>query len=88
MQNISQSEENLNSLKIIIVGDSHVGKSSLIRCLIEDKFTSDGVMTVGRTIVIGLGVDFKVDQYQSKEGKCYSVGIWDTAGQERYRSAV
>lgn len=64
-------------LKIVFVGDSGVGKTSLLRREAEHTFTQEHLATIG--------VDFRI--------KCYNVGklavkiqLWDTAGQERFRS--
>ncbi|CAF0891780.1 unnamed protein product [Didymodactylos carnosus] len=62
--------------KILIIGESSVGKSSLMTRFVDQTFQSTFIPTVG--------VDFKVrtlivDDYQCK------VQIWDTAGQERFR---
>ena len=64
-------------MKIIIVGDSGVGKTNLLERFVKDKFTGNMVNTVG--------VDFigKTVQIQDKIVK---LQFWDTAGQEKYRS--
>ncbi|CAF3245279.1 unnamed protein product [Rotaria socialis] len=62
--------------KILIIGESSVGKSSLMTRFVDETFQATFFPTIG--------VDFKVrtlliDGYQCK------VQIWDTAGQERFR---
>lgn len=64
-------------LKILVVGDSGVGKSCLPSCLVGETFD------VGRSPTIG--VEFKVVTLDSKHGKI-KLHIWDTAGQERFRT--
>ncbi|CAJ2641512.1 unnamed protein product [Trifolium pratense] len=59
-----------------MIGDSGVGKSSLLLC-----FTADAFEDLSPTI----GVDFKV-KYVTVEGKKLKLAIWDTAGQERFRT--
>ncbi|CAJ2641511.1 ras-related protein RABC1-like [Trifolium pratense] len=62
--------------KLLMIGDSGVGKSSLLLC-----FTADAFEDLSPTI----GVDFKV-KYVTVEGKKLKLAIWDTAGQERFRT--
>lgn len=64
-------------LKIILIGDSCVGKSCLLVRYADDKFPEKYITT------IGVDFRFKSEKY---ENKCVKVQIWDTAGQERYRS--
>ncbi|KHN34080.1 Ras-related protein RABC1 [Glycine soja] len=62
--------------KLLMIGDSGVGKSSLLL-----SFTSDAFEDLSPTI----GVDFKV-KYVTMGGKKLKLAIWDTAGQERFRT--
>ncbi|EPS65268.1 hypothetical protein M569_09510 [Genlisea aurea] len=62
--------------KLLMIGDSGVGKSSLLL-----SFTSDTFEELSPTI----GVDFKV-KHVSVGGKRLKLAIWDTAGQERFRT--
>ncbi|EEF42041.1 ras-related protein RABC1 [Ricinus communis] len=62
--------------KLLLIGDSGVGKSSLLL-----SFTSNTFDDLSPTI----GVDFKV-QYVTIGGKKLKLAIWDTAGQERFRT--
>ncbi|CAL5368783.1 unnamed protein product [Camellia sinensis] len=62
--------------KLLMIGDSGVGKSSLLL-----SFTSDTFEDLSPTI----GVDFKV-KYVVGGGKKLKLAIWDTAGQERFRT--
>ena len=63
--------------KIIIIGDTCVGKSNILSRYIRDEFREDSKSTVG----VELGTKFlKVKDVGTK------IQIWDTAGQERYRS--
>eukprot|EP00164_Ancoracysta_twista_P002344 GFYU01003098.1.p1 GENE.GFYU01003098.1~~GFYU01003098.1.p1 ORF type:complete len:313 (-),score=52.79 GFYU01003098.1:173-1111(-) len=65
------------SEKIILVGDSGVGKTSLIIRLCRDKFTEDFQPTIG--------VDFMAEKFEIFE-QVISLHLWDTAGQDRFRS--
>ncbi|XP_027335187.1 ras-related protein RABC1-like [Abrus precatorius] len=72
----SSSQEFDYSFKLLLIGDSGVGKSSLLLC-----FTSNEFEDLAPTI----GVDFKV-KYLMMDGKKLKLAIWDTAGQERFRT--
>ena len=63
--------------KMVLIGDSSVGKSCLLIRFADDDFTDNYVTTIG--------VDFRFRTLRIED---YSVKlqIWDTAGQERYRT--
>lgn len=63
--------------KIVLVGDSTVGKSSLLSRFSEDKFSESQPITIGS--------DFNVRTIEL-EGKKIRTQIWDTAGQDRFRA--
>lgn len=65
------------TFKILLIGDSGVGKSSLLLRFTDDQFLQPD--EVSATI----GVDFKV-RVMEVDGKKYKLTIWDTAGQERW----
>ena len=65
-------------IKIVMVGDSGVGKSSLLLRYVEDSFTEFFIS--GTT-----GVDYKRKKVVI-DGKELNVELWDTAGQERFRT--
>lgn len=64
-------------LKVVILGDGGVGKSSLMQRFVSNKFDSQSFHTIG---VEFLNKDVSVD------GELYTLQIWDTAGQERFKS--
>ena len=72
---ISQDYDYL--FKVLLLGDSDVGKSSLILRYTEETFNSK--------LVNSIGVDFKMKK-KEVDGKVIKVQIWDTAGHERFRS--
>ena len=72
---ISQDYDYL--FKVLLLGDSDVGKSSLILRYTDDTFNSK--------LINSIGVDFKMKK-QEIDGKVIKVQIWDTAGHERFRS--
>jgi Ras-related protein Rab-18 len=63
-------------IKLLLVGDSGVGKSSLLL-----RFSDDTFEELSPTI----GVDFKL-KYLDLDGKKLKLTVWDTAGQERFRT--
>ncbi|EMD34308.1 hypothetical protein CERSUDRAFT_117186 [Gelatoporia subvermispora B] len=63
--------------KLLLIGDSGVGKSCLLLRFAEDAFTDSYLSTIG--------VDFKIRTIEL-EGKMVKLQIWDTAGQERFRT--
>lgn len=67
----------LTTLKILIIGESGVGKSSLLLRFTDDTFDPEQTATIG--------VDFKVKTI-SVDGNKAKLAIWDTAGQERFRT--
>jgi small GTP-binding protein len=63
--------------KFIIVGSSGVGKTAILKRLVEDSFSDESVAT------IGVEFDSTVLVVDDRKVK---LQIWDTAGQERFRS--
>uniref|UniRef100_A0A3P9LEY1 Si:dkey-34d22.5 n=1 Tax=Oryzias latipes TaxID=8090 RepID=A0A3P9LEY1_ORYLA len=66
--------------RIIMLGDSTVGKSSLLKRYTEDLFLESINQTVG--------VDFYVSFLEVEPGVRVKLQFWDTAGQERFRSVT
>ena len=64
-------------LKIVLIGDSGVGKTNLLSRFTRDQFNPDSKSTIG--------VEFATKTLEV-EGKTVKAQIWDTAGQERYRA--
>ncbi|CAR25406.1 GTP-binding protein YPT1 [Lachancea thermotolerans] len=63
--------------KLLLIGDSGVGKSCLLLRFSDDTYTNDYISTIG--------VDFKIKTVEL-DGKTVKLQIWDTAGQERFRT--
>ena len=70
-------EQTVVMYKIVLIGDSGVGKSNILWRFTNEKFASDSKAT--------LGVEF-ASKTLKISGKNVVAQIWDTAGQERYRS--
>lgn len=65
------------SFKIVILGPSAVGKSSLVRRFVQNKFLLHYKFTIG--------VDFMSKTVEYKSGKFAKLTIWDIGGQERFK---
>ena len=65
------------SLKLLLIGDSEVGKTSLLLKYTEHIFPEEHIATIG--------VEYK-DKFITKENYNIRLQIWDTAGQERFHS--
>jgi Ras-related protein Rab-8A len=64
-------------IKLLLIGDSGVGKSCLLLRFSDDSFTPSFITTIG--------IDFKIKTIEL-DGKRIKLQIWDTAGQERFRT--
>ena len=64
-------------LKILLIGDTSVGKTSILCKYIDDEFSDTYLSTIG--------IEFKIKSLIIN-GKKVLLRIWDTSGQERYRS--
>ncbi|KAG0454929.1 hypothetical protein HPP92_023851 [Vanilla planifolia] len=63
--------------KLLLIGDSGVGKSCLLLRFADDSYLESYISTIG--------VDFKIRTVE-QDGKTIKLQIWDTAGQERFRT--
>lgn len=64
-------------MKLIIIGDSSVGKTNILLRFCDNEFKPSHVATIG--------VDFKIKTIQVDD-KRIKLQIWDTAGQERFKN--
>jgi Ras-related protein Rab-8A len=64
-------------IKLLLIGDSGVGKSCLLLRFSDDTFTTSFITTIG--------IDFKIRTIEL-DNRRIKLQIWDTAGQERFRT--
>ena len=74
------NDSDMESLKIVLIGESGVGKTSIISQFIDQIFQDDQQSTIGGT--------FSTKTLKCSNGKTLKFEIWDTAGQEKYRSVT
>jgi small GTP-binding protein len=73
------SLHDLPAFKIVLLGDSGVGKTSIVQRFEENTFNDNIDATIGAS--------FLSKEMKTRHGRI-NLHIWDTAGQERYRSLV
>lgn len=77
---MSESKENEDEeikIKIMLLGESQIGKTSLIQRYVKNNFNLSYITTVG--------IDFQLKQIKMNN-KSIKLQIWDTAGQERFKN--
>ena len=67
----------IKTLKILILGDSNVGKTTLLTKYVDNKFTEAHITTIA--------VEYKNKEIEYKNMK-FNLQIWDTSGQEIYQA--
>ena len=72
-------EENGKSIKVILLGESGVGKTSIILRYYQNQFEPNSLSTIGSTYII---------KQIKKDNMKYNLNIWDTSGQEKYRAVT
>ena len=77
MNSPKKNEKYDTMAKVIIIGDSGIGKTVLITRFCESTFKESYVATIG--------VDFKI-KTMNVGNRRYKLQIWDTAGQERFKN--
>ena len=65
------------TLKLLVVGDSSVGKTNFVMRLINNEFSKNYMTTSG--------IDLKATDIEIKNKKIH-IQLWDTAGQEKYKA--
>lgn len=71
------TENNEMMIKILILGESSVGKSCLLMRFADNSFSSTFMSTIG--------IDFKIKKVEI-DGQSVRLQLWDTAGQEKFRT--
>jgi Ras-related protein Rab-8A len=75
---MAKKESNYDWLiKVLIIGDSGVGKTNVLLRFCENTFNPSHLATIG--------IDFKIKTMEI-DGKKIRMQIWDTAGQERFKT--
>ena len=75
-----EDDEGAQTCKVVLLGESGVGKTCIIARFINNTFEENLISTTGASYA---GKTMVFDEY---EGKSIKFEIWDTAGQEKYRS--
>ena len=75
---MSENDSKEHSLKILLLGDTSVGKTCFLKRYTDDTFQDAYLSTIG--------FDFKFKYITLQSGKKVKVQLWDTAGQERFRT--
>lgn len=76
---IEEDNDNLIPIKTVLIGESNVGKTSIISAFSRGVFNEHEKVTTGAT--------FSTKKlFYNKYEKCVKFEIWDTCGQEKYRS--
>jgi Ras-related protein Rab-5C len=73
-------QEQKHETKVVFLGESGVGKSSLLIRFHRNEFSDAFEVTIG-----GAFLQTKVEL---EKGTCVTLDVWDTAGQERFRSLM
>ena len=71
--------------KFILIGNSGVGKTSILRFLSTGEFPEDTISTIGVDKKT-LNVSIEVDEKNKKIKKDFIISLFDTAGQEKFRA--
>ncbi|EAY01113.1 small GTP-binding protein, putative [Trichomonas vaginalis G3] len=78
MSRVKIPTTNKTEIKVILVGNSGVGKTTLISAISQGKFNSDQKSTIAPS--------YSYLEIKNKKGTTSRLQVWDTAGQERYAS--
>ena len=76
-ENEEEERQKGESIKVVLIGSSGVGKSCICQKYVNNKFSDSDGSTVGASYF---------QKFLEIDGKNLQLDIWDTAGQEKYRS--
>ena len=79
MSKNNKNKELQNNIKVILLGEAGVGKTSIILRYIQNKFNPSQTSTFGATYLIK-----DIERGNNK----YKLYVWDTTGQEKYHSVT
>ena len=79
MKKTDNENEEKEPIKIILLGESGVGKTNIILRYLKNEFNQNSISTIGTT--------FGVKEL-NRNNNIYTLNIWDTTGQEIYRSVT
>jgi len=68
------------NIKVVVIGETGVGKSTLVKRLVDNVFSD--------TICSTIGAAFQILKLKTTNGQAIALNIWDTAGQERFNSLL
>ncbi|KWU44330.1 ras-domain-containing protein [Rhodotorula sp. JG-1b] len=75
-----------SSRKLVLLGESAVGKSSLVLQFVKGQFDDYRESTIGKSLIVSTCAAFLTQTVPVSSGNFIKFEIWDTAGQERYKS--
>ena len=75
---MTEGEKKEHAYKVLLLGDSSVGKTCFLKRYTDDTFQDAYLSTIG--------FDYRFKMVTLKSGKKVKVQLWDTAGQERFRT--
>ena len=78
MYDEEEAEDDYNLYKILLLGDTSVGKSCLLLRFCDNSFQEAHLTTIG--------LDFRLKNINLKDDRKVKIQIWDTAGEDRFRS--
>ena len=78
MNDEEEAEDDYNLYKILLLGDTSVGKSCLLLRFCDNSFQEAHLTTIG--------LDFRLKTINLKDDRKVKIQIWDTAGEDRFRS--
>ena len=78
MYDDEEAEDDCHLYKILLLGDSSVGKSCLLLRYCDNSFQDAHLTTIG--------LDFRLKTIALEENRKVKMQIWDTAGEDRFRA--